>query len=45
MNRAFKILSFQAAALVAGGLKMKTDSVVTHPPLSPAATNVRNHNI
>ena len=33
MNRAFKILSFQAAALVTGGLMMTTVSVVLVKPL------------
>ena len=44
MTRAFKILSFQAAALVAGGLMMVTVSVSSHASIAPAATTVRIDN-
>ena len=44
MNRAFKILSLQAAALVTGGLMMTTVSVATHAAVAPAATVVRIDN-
>ena len=44
MNRALKILSFQAAALVAGGLMMTTVSVTAHAAVAPAATTVRIDN-
>jgi plastocyanin len=43
MTRAFKIVSFQAAALVAGGLMMTTVAAMTRAsPLAPAAVQIDN---
>jgi plastocyanin len=44
MTRAFKILSFQAAALVSCGLMMTTVSVATHAAVAAAAPTVRIDN-
>ena len=44
MTRAFKILSFQAAALVAGALMMSTVSVISQAAPAPAAATVRIDN-